>query len=246
VNDEVAEIERQFIEAAAGDEGTARPPTALTKEEIQEIFVQALDLQGGYIGYVEARNRLVAAAGTLDHEEVLSNLPPGPRDLTRSKQAANAGHKGAMYALALFDLHEGLPENRSEKLKWCLRAAVNGHAEAQTTMGSHYWYRGEDGHPINNTKALIWKRLAMAHGAIEFPDPCGDFLSANSFRHGLHDLVHEGRRLYLDKCHPSMDDDGEYEQKEIETLAATCGCGGPILSRLGMMMYHDYFERCEA
>lgn len=238
VDGSVEMLEHELIESAATEEGIDNDlvePTTLTNDEIQNMFEEAIDLQAGQVGFIKARNRLVAAAGKLDHLDIFPNLEKGPQDAGRAKQlllqAATAGHKGAMYNLAI--LNHG--RDKDEMLKWCLRAAVNGHAEAQMTMGSHYWYRGNDGHAVNHTKALLWKRLALAHGAVAFPDPCGDYLSAKSFASGLHDIEVEGRKLYLAKCplllNKEQEYEGQHEEIDLEIkLAASCGCNGAIIS----------------
>ena len=54
----------------------------------------------------------------------------------------------------------GVPQHYAEAMKWYLKAAEQGHVEAQYLLGRMYW-KGK-GAPQNNVQAHKWLNLAAA------------------------------------------------------------------------------------
>ena len=79
---------------------------------------------------------------------------------------AEAGDADSQYKLSLYyyvgHKEYGIPENELEGNKWLLKAATNGHAEAQCDLGLAY-KDGQNGLPKNYNEALKWL-LKSANG----------------------------------------------------------------------------------
>lgn len=196
--------------------------------EMNKAFAKAMDLITGSNGYVNARDQLVAAGG--DKASFLASVKPGRYDEVKGEKlmlkAAKGGHAGAMYQLCIMYLDKN---KDSESYFWCLQAAKRGHAEAQITIGNKYWNEGMHGHSKDRSEAVLWIRLALAHGAIDIPDPRGEFLSKDSFGKGLPGVVDIGKKLYLERPPFSARDEAEEAKYNLNVkIAASCGCGAAM------------------
>ena len=60
---------------------------------------------------------------------------------------------------------EGVEKNHSEAIKWCKRAAEQGHASAQSVLGGYY-YNGK-GVEKDIVEAIKWFRKGAEHGNAE-------------------------------------------------------------------------------
>lgn len=123
-----------------------------------------------------------------------------------------------------------------EWLQWCRRAAEEGHAEAQASLGSAY----HDGYaaPQDHAKAMIWYRKAAEQGCAK-----GQVGLADMYRHGYKATLEEGRETEAEGfslAGPSPEDLAEAaewyrkaaEQEESEAEAALgsmyqAGAGAP-------------------
>ena len=65
----------------------------------------------------------------------------------------------------MYNTGEGVPQNYRKAAKWVRRAAEQGHADAQFTLGLMY-YHGE-GLPQDNQEAARWARKAAEQGQVE-------------------------------------------------------------------------------
>jgi len=57
---------------------------------------------------------------------------------------------------------ESVPRDDVQAMQWFLRAANQGHATAQATLGAYYW--AGRGVPQDLSKAYFWSALALAQG----------------------------------------------------------------------------------
>lgn len=74
-------------------------------------------------------------------------------------EAADLGHAGAMYNIALLCRRGfGMEQSDSDALEWLLKAALLGSAQAQTNLG--YFNHHGIGTPINIKEAVKWYQLA--------------------------------------------------------------------------------------
>jgi hypothetical protein len=147
-------------------------------------------------------------------------------------EAAEDGHRGAQYAIALAYIDGGYyakkdnhgNANEERMLLWIKRAAANGHAEAQKTYGASYRYEGRNGRPVDLRQAAAWVRRALAHGVSENegPDPRGNALGRRSFEGSVKDAVTMGRKLYLERYQSYTNDCNQEEVVECMKLAADC------------------------
>ena len=62
----------------------------------------------------------------------------------------------------MYDLGEGVPENKTEAVKWLTLAAEQGDAEAQYWLG--FMYDNGDGVPADDMEAVKWYTLAAEQG----------------------------------------------------------------------------------
>ena len=75
---------------------------------------------------------------------------------------AEKGNAEAQYTLGLvYDKGESVPEDDAEAVRWYRRAAEQGYAEAQNSLGEIYFNDGE-GVPENLVQAYFWFNLAAA------------------------------------------------------------------------------------
>ena len=79
------------------------------------------------------------------------------------QQAAEAGHTGAEYYLAvLYEKGKGVPKDTAAALRWYQQSAMNGHIEAAMALGNLYG----DGLAVERDRlaAFVWYSVAAAHG----------------------------------------------------------------------------------
>lgn len=221
-NRQTSQASREAIDFAVSSASAVQ-----SSGESNDLFAKAMDLLAGKVGVLDGPLR----------QERLEKLPDGPSDADEAhsllRRAADLGHKGAQYNVALGYAEGGYFSNKerggeadeANLLKWIKLAAENGHAEAQTTYGCKYWYEGRDGHAVNILESATWVRRAIAHGVSETegPDPRGDALSRRSFEAGVKDAIEMGRKLYLEKFPSYLDSDGDEDVMESMRLAADCG-----------------------
>jgi len=90
------------------------------------------------------------------------------------KQAAAAGHAGAMFAIgALYDSGQGLSLDREAAQKWFAAAAQRGHAHAQLMLG-RYLFKGTAGE-YDPAAGRIWLERAAAQGLDDASDELAGF-----------------------------------------------------------------------
>ncbi|KAL9184955.1 hypothetical protein ACHAXT_002732 [Thalassiosira profunda] len=214
----VSDATREAVELVSADASAGT-------SEGEDLFARAFDLLYGVVGLLQ---------GPVEQER-FDSLPKGPRDEGEAhvllRRAADLGHKGAQYQLALAYIDGGYfakKDNRgaaieSELLHWIKHAAENGHAEAQMTYGGKFWYEGRGGHEVDMRQAVAWVRRALAHGVSENegPDITGNALSRRSFEGGVTDAVEMGRKLYLEHFPSFMD--GDAGSAECMRIAGDCG-----------------------
>lgn len=71
----------------------------------------------------------------------------------------------AQYKLGMaYEMGKGVAKNRVESMKWHLKAAEQGHADALFTIG--YMYDKGEGVPENDAEAVKWYRSAAEDGDI--------------------------------------------------------------------------------
>ena len=75
----------------------------------------------------------------------------------RAKKARKAFEFGRRYAKG-----DGVPQNNAKAVKWYRMAAEQGHASAQSSLGSMYYYG--KGVPQDYAEAVKWSRLAAEQG----------------------------------------------------------------------------------
>ena len=84
-------------------------------------------------------------------------------DFRETKRLAERGLAFAQVNLGLmYDLGEGVPENKMEATRWYRLAAEQGYALAQTNLG--LMYATGEGVPQNNARAYMWWSVAAAQG----------------------------------------------------------------------------------
>ena len=148
-------------------------------------------------------------------QEACDALEDGPQDREEGqrliREAAAKGSKAAMFSVALECKYE--KGDGEASVAWIKKAASQGHAEAERTLGGICWDEGsrpderitvkgaaaKDGcGPRDPVAAARWLLRAIKHGVSESgPDPMGDKLSAKAHQETCQLLSMVGRRLYL-------------------------------------------------
>jgi putative methionine-R-sulfoxide reductase with GAF domain len=89
--------------------------------------------------------------------------PPAPFDLEGVRKRAEVGDPYEQVTLATrYATGETVPQDYSMAVRWYLRAAEQGHVDAQDALGSYFWMGR--GVPKDVTKAYFWSVLARAEG----------------------------------------------------------------------------------
>ena len=119
------------------------------KEQVVAVLrVQALDA-------VKVFNEGLAAYQTLS--------PDKAQAAKLFRQAADRGHAGAQYYLAMiYEKGAGVPKDVAAALNWYRQSATNGYAEAGVTLGNLY----NDGLDVKQdyVEAFVWYGVAAAQG----------------------------------------------------------------------------------
>ena len=102
-----------------------------------------------------------------------------PRDYALAavhyRKAADAGHSGAQYNLAvLYAEGRGVEQSFPEAAKWYRRAAGSGDPEAQNNLG--VLYATGQGVARDDAEAVRWYRLAASNGDLEGTTNLGSML----------------------------------------------------------------------
>jgi len=106
---------------------------------------------------------------------------PSKREVSASpvqglRLLAEQGNAEAQFNLGLlYDRGRGVPEDKSEALRWYRRAATQGDMFAQNALGDKYWEG--TGVPKDDTKAVWWWRLAADKGFAPAQHSLGKLLS---------------------------------------------------------------------
>jgi len=80
-----------------------------------------------------------------------------------NRQAADAGHADAQYAVALqYAMGRGTPKDKPESVKWFRAAADQGLTEAQFNLAQRYQHG--QGVELNLAEAYKWFALAAKQG----------------------------------------------------------------------------------
>ena len=85
-------------------------------------------------------------------------------ELNRLISKAGNGDKDAQFKLGdIYINGNGVPINYGEALRWYKKAALQGHADAQYSVGLMY-DKGHIGIPKNNETAYVWYKLSSEQG----------------------------------------------------------------------------------
>lgn len=85
-------------------------------------------------------------------------------ELNRLIAQAGKGDKDSQFKLGdIYINGEGVPINYSEAMHWYKKAALQGHADAQFSVGLMY-DKGHIGIPKNNENAYVWYKLSSEQG----------------------------------------------------------------------------------
>ena len=91
--------------------------------------------------------------------------PPNPSKFLEIKTKAEAGDAKAQYDLCMmYGEGLGVPQNDEESVKWLRKAADQGNADAQNTIGAFYAFDMMPGFEQDPKEALKWLRKAIAQG----------------------------------------------------------------------------------
>ena len=86
-----------------------------------------------------------------------------PAEIAILKKKAAAGDASAQYSLGdMYSNGKGVPENKTEAVKWYRLAAAQGNASAQYNLG--VMYSSGEGVPEDYVQAYKWYNLAAAAG----------------------------------------------------------------------------------
>lgn len=146
-NDETVEVDGRF-QTGDGHDGEASDKILPDDmHEAMEAFTRAIDLGDGDAMYLVGVHRITQGGRENYHSGTLL-----------IRRAAEAGHGGALYYLALLHLngepHLGMEPCSSEEFKARLDRAVEaGSSDARFTRG-HSYYHGTEGYPQDFRRAL--------------------------------------------------------------------------------------------
>jgi len=106
---------------------------------------------------------VVLVFNVLFHLPLLSRGEHTTQDIATYKKYAEEGNPEAQVALGLaYAEASGVPEDRTEAVKWWRMAAEQGYADAQLLLGLSY--ASGQGVPEYYKKAVEWITLAAAQG----------------------------------------------------------------------------------
>ncbi|MBR5709394.1 MAG: sel1 repeat family protein [Thermoguttaceae bacterium] len=112
---------------------------------------------------------LLGMSTTLFGEEVVFygyKIDPSKPDVESIKKDAESGNAVAQFVYGgLHMIGNGVPQDKTEGIKWVRKSAENGFAFAQAALGACY-YDG-NGVPKDKEKALEWLRKAVKNGFSE-------------------------------------------------------------------------------
>ena len=99
---------------------------------------------------------------------VLSSLvqaqdTPSAQELADLRALAEAGDIEAQYNLGVYAAGRGVSQDAAEAVTWFRRAAEQGHAGAQFTLG--VMYAAGEGVPEDDVEAVAWFRRAAEQGS---------------------------------------------------------------------------------
>jgi TPR repeat protein len=155
----------------------------------------------------EAVAALEALAKTLTPEQLSAAeaqvhawKPKFIRDMVAAQQAAvtraEQGDPEAQFRMGeqLFSAGYGSPGDQAKAVEWWRRAAEQGHAKAQATLGSHLYYHAmnEDPTPENYQEAFRWLSQAAEQGQMTAQMDLGDMYA---FGRGVPRGFAEGGRM---------------------------------------------------
>ena len=108
----------------------------------------------------------------------LTSCQPGTADIENIRRRAEAGDSASQYNLGGRHLHGygGVPQDIREAVKWYRKAAAQGHAAAQHSLGLMY-AKGE-GVPEDHREAVKWYRKAANQGHAEAQFKLGKMYAA--------------------------------------------------------------------
>ena len=128
-------------------------------------FVAILAVIGAIL--YSTRKAPEAAAVKPDVVEIYGyNIDRANPDIASIKKDAESGNAVAQFVYgALQMVGNGVPQDKTEGIKWVTKSAENGFAYAQAALGACY----EDGNgvPRDREKAFKWLRKAAANGSSE-------------------------------------------------------------------------------
>src|SRR6266853_496991 len=109
-----------------------------------------------------------AESSTQKGSRDLANATPREVFLLHLKEAEDGDAEAQFTVFWAYDhpsydhAWEGVPHNDTEALKWLRRAAAQGHAGAQNSLGVRYW--SGKGVPKDRVEAMKYERLAAEQG----------------------------------------------------------------------------------
>jgi len=139
------------------------------------------------------RAQLAAASLSMLGVGTPENQPKLAEAVTYLRRAAHANNANAQFALAIcYDLGLGVAAHARRSFAWLLRAARNGHLEAQYKVGATFMDPNSDAVVVNHAYALVWLTKAAEQGHVEAQFKLGQLYSMDNSQYEIPEPVAAG------------------------------------------------------